>query len=99
MKIERVEVRVTDYTARLQRATMHGAYDTGASGTMLGKPVMLRIFAEGVVGYGHVRPTTPGHSMPDTYGSVICAIEDIVGPMLIGRRQLAFGSLFGALGI
>jgi hypothetical protein len=30
-KIERVEVRVTDYTSRLQRTTMHGDYDTGAS--------------------------------------------------------------------
>ena len=42
MKIDRIEVRVTDYTARLQRTTMHGAYDTGPSGQMLGKPVLLR---------------------------------------------------------
>ncbi len=66
MPIDRVEVRITDYNQRLQRTTMHGAYDTGPSGQLLGKPVLLRIFADGVIGYGHVRPTTPGHSMPDT---------------------------------
>lgn len=94
MKIERVEVRVTDYTARLQRTTMHGDYDTGPSGQLLGKPVMVRIFAEGVVGYGHVRPTTPGHSMPDTYKSVVCAIQEIIGPMLIGRDIFDLEGIF-----
>ena len=94
MKIERIEVRVTDYTARLQRTTMHGAYDTGASGQLLGKPVMLRIFAESVVGDAQVRPTTPGHSMPDTYRSVICAIQEIIGPMLIGRDIFDIEALF-----
>ena len=94
MKIERIEVRVTDYTARLQRTTMHGAYDTGASGQLLGKPVMLRIFAESVVGDAQVRPTTPGHSMPDTYRSVICAVQEIIGPMLIGRDIFDVESIF-----
>ncbi len=94
MPIDRVEVRVTDYNQRLQRTTMHGDYDTGPSGQMLGKPVMLRIFADGVVGYGHVRPTTPGHSMPDTYKSVVCAVQEIVGPMLIGRDIFDIESIF-----
>ena len=94
MPIDRVEVRVTDYNQRLQRTTMHGAYDTGPSGQMLGKPVLLRIFADGVIGYGHVRPTTPGHSMPDTYMSAVCAIQDIIGPMLIGRDIFDIESIF-----
>lgn len=93
-KIERVEVRVTDYTSRLQRTTMHGDYDTGASGTLLGKPVMLRIFADGIVGYGQVRPTTPGHSMPDTWKSVTGAFEEIIGPMLIGRDIFDLNAIF-----
>ncbi|MEL0106637.1 MAG: enolase C-terminal domain-like protein [Rhodospirillaceae bacterium] len=94
MPIDRVEVRITDYNQRLQRTTMHGAYDTGPSGQLLGKPVLLRIFADGVIGYGHVRPTTPGHSMPDTYGSVVCAVKDIIGPMLIGRDIFDIESIF-----
>lgn len=94
MKIDRIEIRVTDYTARLQRTTMHGAYDTGQSGQLLGKPVLLRIFADSVVGNAQIRPTTPGHSMPDTYKSVICAIQEIVGPMLIGRDIFDLESIF-----
>ena len=96
MKIDRIEVRVTDYTARLQRTTMHGAYDTGASGQMLGKPVLLRLFADSVVGDAQIRPTTPGHSMPDTYKSVVCAIQEIIGPMLIGRDIFDIESIFAA---
>jgi L-alanine-DL-glutamate epimerase-like enolase superfamily enzyme len=92
--IDRVEVRVTDYNVRLRRTTMHGAYDTGPAGRMLGKPVMVRIFADGVIGYGHVRPTTPGHSMPDTYKSVVCAIQEIIGPMLIGRDIFDVEAIF-----
>jgi L-alanine-DL-glutamate epimerase-like enolase superfamily enzyme len=93
-KIERVEVRVTDYTSRLQRTTMHGDYDTGASGTLLGKPCLLRIFAEGIVGYAQTRPTTPGHSMPDTWKSVTGAFEEIIGPMLIGRDIFDLNAIF-----
>jgi L-alanine-DL-glutamate epimerase-like enolase superfamily enzyme len=94
MAIDRIEVRVTDYPIRLQRTTMHGAYDTGASGELLGKPVLVKIFADGVVGYAQIRPTTPGHSMPDTYRSVTCAISEIIGPALIGRDIFDTESIF-----
>ena len=93
-KIDRVEIRVTDYTSRLKRTTMHGDYDTGASGTLLGKPCLLRIFADGITGYAQVRPTTPGHSMPDTWKSVSGAFEEIIGPMLIGRDIFDINAIF-----
>jgi L-alanine-DL-glutamate epimerase-like enolase superfamily enzyme len=85
MKIERIEICVTDLTQRLQRMRSTGVYDTGATGTLLGKPVLARIFAEGVVGYGQIRPLAPHHSMADTYGSIITAIKEIYGPKLIGK--------------
>ncbi|NIF78045.1 hypothetical protein F3J20_11655 [Paraburkholderia sp. Cy-641] len=86
MIIERIEVIVTDLPVRLQRLRSTGIYDTGASGALLGKPVMVKIHAEGVVGYGQIRPLTPHHSMADTYGSIITAVRDLYGPRLIGRR-------------
>ena len=43
MAIDRIEVRVTDLTVRLQRETSSGAYDTGPAGTLLGKPVLVAI--------------------------------------------------------
>jgi L-alanine-DL-glutamate epimerase-like enolase superfamily enzyme len=94
MAIDRIEVLVTDYPVRLQRTTMHGAYDTGPSGNLLGKPVLLKIHADGVVGYSQIRPTTPGHSMPDTYRSVICALTEIIGPKLIGRDIFDIEAIF-----
>ena len=47
--------------------------------------MLVKIFAEGVVGYGQIRPLAPHHSMPDTYATMISMIKDVWGPRLIGR--------------
>jgi L-alanine-DL-glutamate epimerase-like enolase superfamily enzyme len=86
MRIERIEIFVTDLTTRLQRRRSTGAYDTGAPGALVGKPVLVKIFAEGVIGYGQIRPLAPHHSMPDTYGTMISMIKDVCGSRLIGQR-------------
>jgi L-alanine-DL-glutamate epimerase-like enolase superfamily enzyme len=86
MRIERIEIRVTDLKTRLQRQRSTGPYDTGAPGALLGKPVLVTIFAEGVVGYGQIRPLAPHHAMPDTYSTMISMIKDVWGPRLIGQR-------------
>jgi L-alanine-DL-glutamate epimerase-like enolase superfamily enzyme len=85
MRIERIEIRVTDLKTRLQRQRSTGAYDTGAPGALLGKPVLVKLFAEGVVGYGQIRPLAPHHSMPDTYATMISMIKEVWGPKLIGK--------------
>jgi L-alanine-DL-glutamate epimerase-like enolase superfamily enzyme len=86
MRIERIEIFVTDLAVRLQRQRSTGTYDTGTPGSLLGKPVLARIFAEGIVGYGQIRPLAPHHSMPDTYASMIAMIRDVCGKSLIGQR-------------
>ena len=86
MRIERIEIFVTDLTSRLQRQRSTGPYDTGAPGTLIGKPVLVKIFAEGIVGYGQIRPLAPHHSMPDTYATMISMIRDVCGSRLIGQR-------------
>ena len=85
MKIERIEVFVTDLPNRLQRQMSSGAWDTGPAGSLLGKPVLVKIYAEGVVGYGQIRPISPGHFIPETVYSVFAAVTEIYGPRLIGR--------------
>ena len=85
MKIERIEIVVTDLTQRLQRMRSTGVYDTGGAGALLGKPILVKVFCEGVVGYSQIRPLAPHHSMPDTYGSVMTVIREIYGPKLIGK--------------
>src|SRR3546814_17519517 len=61
-----------------------GSYDTGPSGDLLGKPILAKIFAEGVVGYAQIRPLSPHHSMPDTYASIITAIKEVYGHRMLG---------------
>jgi L-alanine-DL-glutamate epimerase-like enolase superfamily enzyme len=85
MRIERIEIRVTDLTQRLQRQRSTGAYDTGAPGALLGKPVLVKVFTEGVVGFGQIRPLAPHHSMPDTYATMISTIKHVCGSQLIGQ--------------
>jgi L-alanine-DL-glutamate epimerase-like enolase superfamily enzyme len=85
MRIERIEIRVTDLTTRLQRQRSTGPYDTGAPGALLGKPVLVTVHAEGVIGYGQIRPLAPHHSMPDTYATMISMIKEVCGPRLIGQ--------------
>lgn len=88
LAIDRIEVLVTDLPQRLQRETSSGAYDTGAPGTLLGKPVLVKIHADGVTGYGQIRPISPGHFMPDTVHSMVGAIAEVYGPRLIGKDLL-----------
>jgi hypothetical protein len=89
MRIERIEIRVTDLKTRLQRQRSTGPYDTGPPGALLGKPVLVKIFAEGIIGYGQIRPLAPHHSMPDTYATMISMIKDVCGSRLIGKASSA----------
>ncbi len=72
--IERIEVRVVEMPVRLKRVFSSGSYDTGPAGQLLGKPVFVRIFADGVVGCGQIRPISPSHFVADTVHSVVAAI-------------------------
>jgi L-alanine-DL-glutamate epimerase-like enolase superfamily enzyme len=95
MRIERIEVRVTDLKTRLQRQRSTGPYDTGAPGALLGKPVLVTIFAEGVIGRGQIRPLAPHHAMPDTYATMISMIREVWGPGLIGQRIFDVETIHG----
>ena len=83
--IERIEIFVTELPVRVQRIFSSGAYDTGPAQQILGKPVLVKLFADGVIGYGQIRPITPGHFLADTTQSVVAAIKEIYGPNLIGK--------------
>ena len=42
LRIERIEVFVTDLPDRLRRRMSSGRYDTGAGGSWIGKPVLVK---------------------------------------------------------
>lgn len=88
--IERIDVVVTDFTGRVTRMRSKGSYDTGETGSLLGKPVLIRVHAGGVTGYGQIRPLAPHHAMSETYASMRTAICEVYGPRLIGRRVMDF---------
>lgn len=88
--IERIDIVVTDLAGRVQRLRSKGAYDTGERGSLLGKPVLVRVHAGGVTGYGQIRPLAPHHVMNETYASMIATIREIYGPRLIGQRVMDF---------
>jgi L-alanine-DL-glutamate epimerase-like enolase superfamily enzyme len=54
--------------------------------------VLVKIHADGVTGYGQIRPISPGHFMPDTVHSMVGAITDVYGPRLLGKNVLDFES-------
>lgn len=84
--IDRIEIRVVEMPVRLKRTFSSGSYDTGPARQLLGKPVFVRIFADGVIGCGQIRPISPGHFVADTAHSVVAAISEVYGPLLLGKR-------------
>ncbi|MDB5862931.1 MAG: hypothetical protein JWO70_737 [Betaproteobacteria bacterium] len=83
--IDRIEIFVTALSARVQRIFSSGSYDTGPAERVLGKPVLVKIYADGVVGCAQIRPISPGHFVADTTQSMVAAIKEVYGPALIGK--------------
>ena len=84
MKIDRIEIFVTALSARLQRIFSSGSYDTGPAGRLLSKPVLVKVYAGGVVGHAQIRPISPGHFVSDTTQSVVAAVKEVYGPAMMG---------------
>ena len=85
LMIERIEIFVTGLPVRVQRIFSSGSYDTGPAERLLSKPVLVKIYAQGVVGCAQIRPISPGHFVADTTHGVVAAIKEIYGPGLIGK--------------
>ena len=49
--IERIEIHVTALSTRLKRIFASGTYDTGPDESITSKPVLVKVHADGVVGY------------------------------------------------
>jgi L-alanine-DL-glutamate epimerase-like enolase superfamily enzyme len=83
--IDRIEIFVTALSQRVQRTISSGSYDTGPSERLLGKPVLVKLYADGVTGFGQIRPIGPGHFVADITQSAVAAIKEIYGPALLGK--------------
>lgn len=83
--IDRIEIYVTSLSTRLKRIFSSGVYDTGPNDSINSKPVLVKVYADGVVGTGQIRPISPGHFVADTTQSMVAAIREIYGPALLGK--------------
>lgn len=86
MIIDRIEIFVTEIPVRVKRIFSSGTYDTGPSSSLLSKPVLVKIYAEGICGIAQIRPISPGHFVTDTTQSTVAAIREIYGPALLGKN-------------
>jgi L-alanine-DL-glutamate epimerase-like enolase superfamily enzyme len=91
--IDRIEIFITALSERLQRVFSSGVYDTGPADSLLGKHVLVKIYADGVVGCAQVRPISPGHFVADTAPSVFSAIKEVYGPALLGKSIFDFETI------
>jgi L-alanine-DL-glutamate epimerase-like enolase superfamily enzyme len=91
--IDRIEIFITALSQRLQRVFSSGVYDTGPADSLLGKHVLVKIYADGVVGCAQVRPISPGHFVADTAPSVFSAIKEVYGPALLGKSIFDFETI------
>lgn len=94
--IDGIEVFVTELPVRIQRTLSSGSYDTGPAGRLLGKPVLVKVHADGVTGCAQIRPISPGHFVADTTHGVVAAITEIYGPGLLGRQIFDIESIHEA---
>jgi muconate cycloisomerase len=97
--IDRIEIFVTALTTRVQRTVSSGAYDTGPADRLLGKPVLVKVHADGVTGLGQIRPISPGHFVADTTQSAVAAIKEVYGPALIGRSVFDIETINATFGL
>lgn len=91
--IDRIEVFVTELPVRVQRIFSSGSYDTGPPQRLLGKPVLVKVHADGVVGCAQIRPISPGHFVSDTTQSAVAAITEIYGPCALGKQLFDIESI------
>jgi len=83
--IDKIEIFVTDIPVRVKRIFSSGSWDTGPPASLLSKPVLVRIYADGVIGTAQIRPISPGHFVSDTTHSAVTAIKEIYGPAMLGK--------------
>lgn len=89
--INEVEIIPINTLPKRRRVIPTGKLNYGGEDSWVGRAVMVRISADGVDGWGVVRPVNPfvGESAVSVFG----AIRDFYGPALIGQDALRWTAL------
>lgn len=94
LPIERIEVYVTDTLPKRRRAIPTGPTNYGGEGSWAGRPVLLRLCAGGITGWGEIRPVNP--FLGETAASIYHTLRDFYAPIIVGRDALRIDAVLSA---
>lgn len=86
LTIERIEIIPLDVVPANKRRIPTGLHLYGGAGSWVGRPVVLRVCAGGLSGWGLVRPVNP--FVGETAASMFACLRDFYAPLCIGRNAL-----------
>lgn len=84
--IDEVEIIPLDIVPRMKRKISTGPLLYGDKGSWIGRPVLLRVSAGGVSGWGEVRPVNPW--IGETAASVFTCLRDFYAPLILGKDAM-----------
>ena len=83
LMIDRVEIIPIDVVPRNKRRIPTGPHLYGGAGSWVGRPVMVKVCAGGLTGWGETRPVNP--FVGETAAGMFACLRDFYGPLCIGR--------------
>jgi L-alanine-DL-glutamate epimerase-like enolase superfamily enzyme len=89
--IDEVEIIPLNVVPRMKRKISTGPLLYGDEGSWIGRPVLLRVSAGGISGWGEVRPVNPW--IGETAASVFTCLRDFYAPAILGRDALHIESV------
>lgn len=84
LKIDEIRIYPLDILPKLRRVLPTGAISYGPHGSWAGRSVLVAISADGITGWGEIRPVNP--FVGETASSVYGAIRDFYAPLLMGQN-------------
>lgn len=86
LTIERIDIMPLDIVPARKRKIPTGALLYGDAGSWVGRPVLVRVSAGGLSGWGEVRPVNP--FVGESAASMYATLKDFYGPLIMGRNAL-----------
>lgn len=86
LPIDEIEIIPLDIVPGRKRSFSKGPVLYGGPGSLVGRPILLRVSAGGLSGWGEVRPINPW--VGETAASMLACLRDFLGPAIVGRDAL-----------
>jgi len=95
LRIDEVRIYPLDILPKLQRLLPTGAISYGTNGNWAGRSVIVALCADGITGWGEIRPVNP--FVGETTASVYGAIRDFYAPLLVNQNAFEIEHLLDKL--